>query len=219
MDRKKRVLGTLTLAMTFAFAMGQTAVEGSDPDHKLRLAWFGGKLDFPVHFKTVSREVEGTFADLGIDVVWADPTAPSPRVLKIIVLPVEPSAWNLPADTMGVYLGDDGLQPAVYIFVRNVLQALSLDGRMARIPTLKERHQIARALGKVVAHEIIHALTPDCTHESEGLMRNSLGRYLLLNQRDPLESRRVESIFRGLRRLNQKPTLAEGEAVVLHAAP
>ena len=120
---------------------------------------------------------------------------------------------------MGVYLGDDGLQPAVYIFVRNVLRALSLHGHMARIPTHKERHRIARALGKVVAHEVIHALTPDCAHESQGLMRNSLGRYLLLNQRDHVEAKRIESIYRGLQRLNQRETLAAAEEVALPAAP
>ena len=202
MDGKKRTLGTITLAMTFALTLDPTPTEGSEPKRELRLAWFSGRLSYPVNFKTVSREVETTFADLGIDVAWVPAAVPSQDVLKVIILPVEPSSWNLPADTMGVYLGDDGLQPAVYIFVRNVLRALSLDGRMERIPTHRERHQIARALGKVVAHEIIHALTSDCTHESEGLMRNALGRYLLLNQRDHLEPQRVDSIYRGLRRLN-----------------
>lgn len=55
------------------------------------------------------------------------------------------------------------------------------DGQEKTNPTHKERHRIARALGKVVTHEIIHALTPDRTHEPQGLMRNSLGRHLPLN--------------------------------------
>ena len=214
MDRTTRALGTLTLAMTFAFALDLTLIEASRQSRQgreLTLAWFSGRLGYPIHFETMAREVDRIFEPIGVEVSWEPAT--SVDSLKVILLPIEPSLWNLPPGTMGVYLGDDGLQPAVYIFVRNVLRALALNPSMQRIPTHRERQRIGRALGKVVGHEIIHALTPDCTHETEGLMRRALGRYLLLNQRDHLEPKRIESIYRGLRRRNRRSTVAAaGEA-------
>jgi hypothetical protein len=216
MDRKIRALATLALAITFALSLDVTGVEASTRTSELTLVWFKGRLSLPLHFKTVAREVEGTFANIGIEVNWAPLSLDG---LKVIVLPIEPSSWNLPADTMGVYLGDDGLQPAVYIFVRNVLRALSLDARMERIPTHKERHQIGRAMGKVVAHEIIHALTPDCSHESQGIMRPALNSYLLLNEKSHLEPRRIEAIYRGLRKLKGRSTREAVPEVAASAEP
>jgi len=220
MDRTTRALGTLTLAMTLAFALEPTPVEASTQSRQgreLTLAWFSGRLGYPVHFETMAREVDRIFEPIGVEVSWEPAT--SADTLKVILLPIEPSLWNLPPRTMGVYLGDDGVQPAVYIFVRNVLRALALNASMQRIPTHRERQRIGRALGKVVGHEIIHVLTPDCTHETEGLMRRALGRYLLLNQRDHLEPKRVESIYRGLRQLNRRSTAAVGNEIVPPAEP
>jgi hypothetical protein len=67
--------------MTFALALDPTPVGASTrsrQSRELTLAWFSGRLSFPVHFETVSREVETTFADLGIEAGWAAPeTNPS----------------------------------------------------------------------------------------------------------------------------------------------
>ena len=214
MDRRKRAFGTLTLAVTLGLLLGPAAGDGSTQTSELKLGWFSARLGYPVDFKTMARELVGVFHDIGVHVRW-ESTA-SLDGLKVILLPIEPSGWNLPPGAMGVYLGEDGLQPAVYIFVRNVLRALSLDPSMQRIPTYEERHRIARALGKVAAHEIIHALTPGCSHETEGLMRPTLGRYLLLNETSHLESARVEAIHRGLHKLMKPSTVA---AVVHVAGP
>ena len=39
-----------------------------------------------------------------------------------------------------------------------------------------ERAHFGRALGRVAAHEIVHALLPDRPHDRAGLMARSLGR-------------------------------------------
>ena len=111
MDRTTRALGTLTLAMTFAFALDLTPVEASRQSRQgreLTLAWFSGRLGYPVHFETMAREVDRLFEPIGVEVSWEPAT--SVDTLKVILLPIEPSLWNLPPSTMGVYLGDDGVQ-------------------------------------------------------------------------------------------------------------
>ena len=42
------------------------------------------------------------------------------------------------------------------------------------------------AVGRVVAHEVIHALAPYQAHAADGLMRSSLGRSALLGPRRQL---------------------------------
>ena len=77
--------------------------------------------------------------------------------------------------------------PSVYgptwIYLSNVLWALGLKEEPTRRLSLQEEEQVARALGRVVAHEVVHAVVPDLVHSHGGLMAEKLGRAFLVQAR------------------------------------
>jgi hypothetical protein len=199
---------TLFVALTVIAYSNPRGLQAASDSPELTLAWFSGQISFPVGFKTIKKEVESAFDGMGIEVRWSEKTAAEQqeeRALKVILLPIAPARWRLPANTMGVYLGNEGRQPAVYIFFRDVLRALGHDANMQRRPNPIEQRRIARALGKVVSHEIVHALAPQRAHAADGLMRAGLDRYLLLHQKAHTEPETVAAVHSGLEALASSP--------------
>ena len=76
-------------------------------------------------------------------------------------------------------LKDDGAH-AVWVYLPHVANALGLDPDRPTSWNAAEVSQLATALGRVAAHEIIHALAPDLPHTAGGLMAERMGRGALL---------------------------------------
>lgn len=140
----------------------------------------------PTTTEQIRREVEEIFVSLGTDIGWLDPGLDRPVAavstrIQVILIPSAPRAWVLEKGTMGVvHRREGGPAENVYIFPAAVMNTLGLFPE-AREPNrlLVQNRRFARALGRVIGHEIIHAIAPDHTHAAKGLMREQLNRFWL----------------------------------------
>jgi hypothetical protein len=131
-------------------------------------------------------ELEDVFTPSGIAIEWRDGSlgttlqadGPQGRELPLIVLPDAPAPLRGRSILGLVPGGDAGAPSAVWIFAEPTRATLGLPAR-AR-PDAVDRALLARALGRVAAHEVVHALAPQLPHAVAGLMRNSLSREDLL---------------------------------------
>jgi hypothetical protein len=134
---------------------------------------------------TVERirlEVEDIFATMATDIEWLDPFSEAPvktvgARLRVILIPSPPPIWGLSSSTMGVVHRTVGSVEGVYIFppaIMRTLHRLPEEVRTAFLP--KQNRLWARALGRVISHEIIHAIAPEHPHTPGGLMQARLGR-------------------------------------------
>ncbi|MGE0454902.1 MAG: hypothetical protein AB7O37_09645 [Vicinamibacteria bacterium] len=100
------------------------------------------------------------------------------RELAVIVLPDAPAPLR-GRSILGLVPGNGGDTPAaIWVFAQPTRATLRLPQRAE--PDAADRALLARALGRVVAHEVVHALAPRLPHSLGGLMRHSLNREDLL---------------------------------------
>ena len=64
--------------------------------------------------------------------------------------------------------------------------------------TLEDQRDYPRALGRVVAHELVHAIAPLEPHADRGLMQASLNRAVLTGPRLAIDERRARAFVREL---------------------
>jgi hypothetical protein len=163
----------------------------------LELLWFDAEHAVsPAATEGMAAEVRRIFRGLGVDVSFrvAAPDAnygggPRPQI-AIILLKDDPVVTRRPRRVMGV-IGREALPTrAVWAFLENVRWTLGRD--QAREPGL------GRALGRVVAHEVIHAVAPDEPHTRGGLMNHSMNRAFLLGENAGLDARCGQAFVHGL---------------------
>ena len=81
----------------------------------------------------------------------------------------------------------------------------------------RERQQIATALGRVVAHEVVHALAPLQPHATQGLLSATLNRSHLVHHRLLLDGDSADGFLRGMR-IRDTTLPPEGPALVLSSS-
>jgi hypothetical protein len=126
-------------------------------------------------FAALAAETNAIFKDMGVEVAWKNGGlgttyggGPS-REIPIIVLKQPPGGHRAKANVLGFVPKH---QPgAVWVFVDNVRGALGLTETAAQ-PSSARR--LATALGRVIAHEVVHTLAPQLPHTRHGLMRDTL---------------------------------------------
>lgn len=77
---------------------------------------------------------------------------------------------------MGATRSRDARHATVWVYFDEVAATLGLAGRNAQSWSGMERIAFGRALGRVAAHEVVHALLPERPHDRAGLMSPALGR-------------------------------------------
>jgi len=169
----------------------------------LALVFYDPTEVLPRGFARLAAEIQAVFRSLGVEASWrvGGPfgEADVPEV-PVIVLPRDP----LPSrrGVMGLVVRDQVPQRAVWIF-KEAVQSVLGHGSPGRDP-----HSLERALARVAAHEIVHAIAPDAKHAESGLMRHALGREFLLGAKAPIDARCASSFIARLsvewqRRLGQ----------------
>jgi hypothetical protein len=144
------------------------------------------------------QEVDAVFRGIGIgiEVVFTAPGAPLETgdtvVVPVVARQRQPPSLR-PDRVMGLVLRDHAAPSPAWVFVDNVRAALGR-GTTAR--------DLGTAVGRVVAHEVIHALAPGHPHASGGLMAPTLDRWALLGRRRPPEPRCVRAVLAGLSSLS-----------------
>jgi len=172
---------------------------------RLRVAWFDA-VGLPDKVSDRARQqVEEIFERIGVTIEWYEPSSVSdsdepdePYYLKVILFDKESTAMGHPADAMGIAFATDLLPDAVWLFDRVIRRALQSSGRMHRPLNSVE---LGRAYGRVVAHEVIHAIANDLRHAESGLMAPAQNRSALLSTRTAVDNGSKAAFLLGLARV------------------
>src|SRR5262245_42059308 len=180
--------------------------EGGSPP-ALTLVWFDPHGMLPRGFETMAREVQGIFGTLHLDVAWVRCGPDSSFLgdsteLSVVMLPR--LAHGRPKDrVMGLVVKGSEPIHSIWVFPSSVRQALGLPRLPGAGSGSSEEQSVGRALGRIVAHEVVHAIAPEEPHASEGLMQASLGRSTLLEGTVGLDPRSARALLVGLARRRQ----------------
>ena len=150
----------------------------------------------------MAREVETIFSEIGVEVCWHDGShglwrenePPRSIEIRLVLLPVESGDWGYEGQVMGAAVRNPRTPErthTVYVFFPNVLRTLGLHTD-ALDENVGKWRAVARALGRVLAHEIVHAIAPGQPHRETGLMGKQLRRSILLKQElrlDPVSAK------------------------------
>jgi hypothetical protein len=142
----------------------------ADPEH---VAPFG--------LEGVEAEAERLFAPLGVRL---DGATQNEAAVQVILLAADRSQGGLKPQVMGAVSRSVQNPAVVWILVPSVRRALG--GTSEQWPSLPNA-LVARALGRILAHEIVHLIAPELPHAQSGLMGPTLGRAQLLGERQALD--------------------------------
>jgi hypothetical protein len=155
----------------------------------LSLVWIDAGSAATGSERSARDEAQRLLRDLGVAATWrtSRPSEPvRPGELRVILLDrgaVDAKGSPVLGATPDRFDGD----PFFWVHVPGVREALGLDPRRPLPPSdLRDRHQLGVAIGRVVAHETVHALAPAVPH-GFGLMAQRLTRGDLLAKTLPLQ--------------------------------
>jgi hypothetical protein len=166
-------LAALLLPCSAAAVMAD-APRPSQP--RLALVWFepDGALPFPSEW--VARELRRTLADLDLHIDWRegqDHEIVQPPEHPVILLREDPVRTRSGRRVMGGVQGRAASRP-IWLFL-SAIKASLRPNTYARGAVLRCRTSVlARALGRVLAHEVVHVIAPHLPHARTGLMRAQL---------------------------------------------
>jgi hypothetical protein len=198
MSRSFLRLAVLSAVLAWAIptaGFGRPLPEPQQLHLRLVLQWCDPHGLFEHGAEHVGRDLSKLFGAIGVELVWqtgsadSGEPAPSDTVIRIVLVRSEPSQWNLSSRAMGAVLSQDGPQSEVYVFFRPIARMLgySASALPSRWPTVREERDLSRALSRVIAHEVLHAVLPGTSHAADGLSRARLDRASLLADRAPID--------------------------------
>jgi hypothetical protein len=145
------------------------------------LVWVDLTRRAPLPAAWVQQEAARLLRQGGLEGAWRSGAANEvlqPGELAVILLERRGSTGRAPL-VMGACDPSSGT-PAVWVFLDDVKRTL---GYPAGVPLpARETLLLARAVGRVVAHELIHMAVPDLGHADTGLMSARLDRRDLLSR-------------------------------------
>ena len=192
------------------------AAEGARP---LRLAWLD-PAEVAVRCGTGAREeAVRVFKAMGIPANWRRANAGElARAEEIRVILLDRGALNgRHAAVLGSTPTRFESTPFVWIHVPSVRRALGLPGSDRTLLELRDGYSLGVALGRVIAHEIVHALAPGVAH-GEGLMASRLTRRDLTASSVPVTPEVISAVHNALAGVPDSPAPGAGLLAVEHAA-
>ena len=156
------------------------------PDQRLDLLYGDPQRAAPLAFVGMAREVASIVRQEHVSVRWryggvavgaSDPDA------TVVLVNTRHAAAAASAPVMAVTRRAGETRRGITVYVPSVADALGLDLRHQARWSRDEAAGFSVALGRVVAHELFHALIPDLPHTDWGLMAERLSRADLLGTR------------------------------------
>jgi hypothetical protein len=192
------VLGSEDTSLAAGFHRGPASAEVMT----VMLAFYDNVgLDPDVRVAT-QIEVEAIFLQAGLGVEWVDTKALSGGIglaegsyVKLMICAEPYRTWKLPESTMGHAPGKKFPRPAVYVFESRVREALAAGKRSF---VVSDPDLLGRALGRAIAHEVVHAFTPEPFHSRSGLMRAAQDCQTLTCEQVELDEESVAEARRGI---------------------
>ena len=165
---------------------GVPEVPGSGP---LRVRFYDPyRLLSPEAHDWLEKEVVRAFgaSEIGLTFVGRG----GPGVIPATLYPELPDRWDVAPETIGVAIGVHGGPRSIFLSLGAAERALGFplarrQGAPAtakpsrrRLPGSQSR-RLGVALGRVLAHELVHTVAPECPHTRNGLMAERLSRRML----------------------------------------
>jgi hypothetical protein len=152
----------------------------------LSLVWVDVMGVAPFAFPEGSREVLSLLDRMGVRATLRrgeTRTVSADSELTVILLRDRPPGTKLHHTVMGATpRSPDGVR-AIWVYADGVAASLGLERGPGVRWSPPMRREFAVALGRVVVHELVHAITPRRPHVNGGLMAERMGRSLLLSPR------------------------------------
>ena len=215
------VLLVASLVPFLGTARGGAVETAASTKPRLLVVWHDAHRLYPGHHGGVAREVTSLFGPLELEMHWQragqyDPPLDARTILlRIVLLPSDPdgAGWELGGDVMGAVLPGTGRTRSVYVFYRRLVRGLKLKSQEGRVPDLNERKLLEKALGRVVAHEMVHAVAPSVRHAKRGLMRPSVTRSFLAGDDVVVSGSLKQAFFAGIERALATPSASMASPV------
>ena len=213
---------------TFLFLPDSGATHAASPSagklateraRTLRLAWLD-PAEVAGRCGTGAREEAlRVFKAMGIPANWRRANAGElARAEEIRVILLDRGALNgRHAAVLGSTPTRFESTPFVWIHVPSVRRALGLPGSDRTLLELRDGYSLGVALGRVIAHEIVHALAPGVAH-GEGLMASRLTRRDLTASSVPVTPEVISAVHNALAGVPDSPAPGAGLLAVEHAA-
>ncbi len=201
---------------TVSPAGGLPGVSPSEPARigpvAVQLAWIDPAGLAESCGQAARREAARILVSVGLTVAWrvADPSEQaSERELRVILL--DRIARIGRAAILGATPPKSVGAPALWVHVPSIRAVLRVPGRgpLGDLD-VRGRYLMGRAVGRVIAHEVIHAVAPDVPH-GQGLMAPSFGRRDLMDSNVRIEPDVAEAVRAALaagRPLSPRPDTA-----------
>lgn len=195
-----RRVTVLILSLAAMPVVGEAGPEGTAPT--LHLVWLD-PADVGSGSEAVARsEAASLLARMGATVSWRRGTpGETMREGEIWVVLLGPSGARASGHSLvlGATRGRLGVASVVWVRVPNVRAAVGVpQGRSLFTLAPGERRDVAVAIGRVIAHEVVHALVPSLPHGT-GLMSERLTRRQLTAASIPVEPEAVLGLRAALR--------------------
>jgi hypothetical protein len=217
MHRDWQAVAALSLA---GVALCGERAPAAEPAVSLRILWVETGLGDRFVRNVGLLEARAVLEPVGVGIVWRSgpPATESPED-EIRVVPLarrlgEKDGRRILAATA------NGIGPrTVWLDWAGMLWLASVDGNtLASAPPLEKR-RLGLALGRVLAHELIHALLPNLLHASHGLMDEAMREPLLAPATLDARSREaLNDLVARARSAPQPAARAEGTGVAASGA-
>lgn len=123
---------------------------------------------------------------MGVEMGLAAPgviAEPARRRYRVKVMRAPKDHWLLRGDVMAAAPRTEGHRGTIYLFLERVQRTLGHLKNSDSSDEAREHTELAKALARILAHELVHIVAPDHPHAKEGLMVARLRRSLLLHPR------------------------------------
>jgi hypothetical protein len=183
----------------FAFALLGGGDLRAAPNASLEVVWIDPYNLSPLGFEPVRREVGRLLEQIGVEAFWSvDPVGsdepPGSNEVRIFLTKSNSKSWGLKCNALGTVLGEP--RRYVYVFVPNLMAAL----KVARLEDLDRSpgrmNEFARAMGRVIVHEMGHVFNPGRPHTDGGLMSLVMTQAILRKTNLTLDRESAEYIGR-----------------------
>ena len=189
----------------FAAASSTRTARAHETASPVTLVWMDPEELLRFGFQAMADEVENAFEEAGVMVTWRKNVVTQdddPLEIVITVRRSPPPEWRLGDHAMGTGFKVNDKRRVIYLFFDSVLRTLGFKYVEPRVPTATETMLLARALARVVSHEVDHSIAPGAPHAEDGLMQSQLTREGLRKPRLRLSEPSIRALSAALQEID-----------------